>query len=266
MILELPDYFLNQTPEETIWRYAEFGIFIILVIFGCYFFWLYVKAKRDNPIQAPFNIGYTIFFSVQAVNQVFYIADAFSSAFNTYLGHGIELYLWDEPLYNLDFQLSYMFLFFDISFFFILFPFEKYIKQSKKYPVSVILFLSIVMAGVVLIFGNLYPDVGMSGNEALMYTLGIMHPIAALIIILAFVVSIIGALALYFALARQTSGELRKKALATAIGLLIWFLSVIVGNAMVTQLAGLGIPFASLIGPSLFYAGTFILAYGFQRK
>ncbi len=266
MTFEIPDYFLNQTPEETIWRYAEFGIFIILIIFGCYFFWLYMKSKRDNPIQAPFNLGYTIFFLVQAVNQVFYIAEAFSSAFNSYLGQELRLYLWDDPIYNLDFQLGFMFLFFDISFFCILFPFEKYIKQSKKYPVSFILFLSILVASVILVFGNIYPDVGTSGNEALVHTLGIVHPIAALIIILAFVVSIIGALALYFALARQTSGELRKKSLATAFGLLIWFLSVIVGNAMVTQLEDLGIPFASLIGPGLFYAGTFILAYGFQRK
>lgn len=266
MIDELPDWFLNQPLEETIWRYAEFGIFIILVLFGFYFFSLYVKARRDNPIQAPFNAGYTVFFFVQALNQVFYIAGAFSAAFNSYLSQDIQLYLWDDAFYGLDFQLGYMFLFFGISFFCILFPFEKFIKQSKRFPVSIILLLSIISAIVVLVFGNIYPDVGTSGIDALVLTMGIVHPITALVIVLAFVVSIIGALALYFALARQTSGELRKKALATAIGLLVWFLSVIVGNAMAPQLASLGLPYATLVGPALFYAGTFILAYGFQRK
>lgn len=226
------------------------------------------KSKKENPIQAPFNLGYTIFFFTQVLNQMFFIPDAFSDALYSYMGQDIILYVIDETVFTfgLAMQLAYMFLLFSISFVCILFPFEKYIQNSKKYPLSVILFLSIAMSAIVLIFGNIYIDVGSSGNDIMFAILGIVHPIAALIILLGFIISLIGALTLYFRLAKQTSGVLRKKSLATAIGLLIWFLSVIVGNALRAQLEDLGIPYSTLIGPALFYAGTILLAYGFQRK
>ncbi|MFX0100117.1 MAG: hypothetical protein ACFFCS_11100 [Candidatus Hodarchaeota archaeon] len=253
--------------EQIIWRFAQFGIFIILIVFGFYFLSLYLKSRTKNPIQAPFNAGYTIFFFVQSLNQLLFIAEAFSSALNSYMGVEIELYLLDDSLMGLDMQLGYMFLLFGISFLCVLFPFEKYVQNKKKYPLSIILILSIAMAIVILVFGNIYPDVKATGNAALFGLMGYgLHPAAALMIIIAFAVSIIGALTLYFRLAKQTSGDLRNRSLTTAIGLLIWMLSVIIGNGMRGQLEDIGIPFASLVGPVMFYVGTFLLAYGFQRK
>ena len=269
----IPDWFFKDnngfslTLEETVWRFAEFGILIILLVFGFYFLSLYLKSKKENPIQAPFNFGYTIFFFVQSLNQLLFIGAAFSSALNTYLSTEIELYLLDNSLFSLDMQLAYMFILFDISFLCILFPFEKFVQNKKKYPLSIILILSIAMATLITVFGNIYPDVGASGNAIVFGLMGYgVHPVGAIIIILAFIVSITGALTLYFRLAKQTSGDLRRRSLATAIGLLIWMLSVIIGNGMRDQLADLGIPYASLIGPVMFFLGTFLLAYGFQRK
>jgi hypothetical protein len=267
----IPDwFFLDGTGnplaiDDMIWNFAEFGILIILVVFGIYFLSLYVKAKKDNPIQAPFNLGYTIFFLTQALNQVLFIAEAFSHNLNSYLGLEIHLYMLDNDIYAMNMQLAYMFLLFDISFICILLPFEKYIQNSKRYPISVLLLLGIAMAVVFIIFGNICLDVGTCGNAALLATVGILHPIAALVIIVAFVVSVIGALVLYFRLSAQTSGSLRKKSAATAIGLLVWFMSVIIGNGMRSQLEDWGIMYANLIGPVMFYVGTFLLAYGFKR-
>ncbi|MHA1680578.1 MAG: hypothetical protein ACTSUE_06185 [Promethearchaeota archaeon] len=267
----IPDWFFEEggTPldlPQTLWRFFEFGIFIILVVFSIYFLWLYLRSRKNNKIQAPFNLGYTFFFSLQVFNQVFYINSAFSDALNSYLNYDIELYALDNFVYTLNFQLAYMFLFFNLSFFCILFPFEKNIKNSKKFPLSIILLLSIISCAVIIIFGNIFPDIATSGKPALTAIIGIIHPIGALLIILAFVVSLIGALVLYFGLAKNTTGDLKRKSLATGIGLLIWFLSVIVGNGMSEILVDALGPYGELIGPILFYIGTFLLAYGFYRK
>nr|MDO8085440.1 hypothetical protein [Candidatus Sigynarchaeum springense] len=252
-------------PDKVIWNIAEFGIFVILIVFGIYFLRLYIKARKENPVQAPFNLGYTIFFFTQSLNQVFFIPSAFSPELNTYLGWEIHLYILDNDIYPLNMQIGYMFLLFDISFLCILLPFEKYIKNSKRYPISVMLLLGIAMSAAITILGNIHLDAGTSGDAAFFAVVGIVHPIGAIIILAAFLIAVIGALVLYFRLSAQTSGALRKKSAATAIGLLVWMLSVIVGNAMRTQFSEWGIVYGDLIGPALFYVGTFLLAYGFKR-
>ncbi|MFX0103110.1 MAG: hypothetical protein ACFFCS_26330 [Candidatus Hodarchaeota archaeon] len=64
----IPDWFYKDDagdllqPLEISWRIAQFGIIFILSAFGIYFLLRYFKSKKNNPIQAPFNRGYTIFF------------------------------------------------------------------------------------------------------------------------------------------------------------------------------------------------------------
>ncbi|MFX0099252.1 MAG: hypothetical protein ACFFCS_06685 [Candidatus Hodarchaeota archaeon] len=247
---------------EITWRVAEFGIFITFLIFTIYFLSRYLKSRNDNPIQAPFNLGYTVFFAVMVINQVFFISKAFSKALNIYLYNSISLYAASKPFYSPDLQIIYLFLFFDISFAFFIFPYEKYFNRKKKHVISILLLLGIAAAAVTVISGAFILDVGNTGNASLIAFAGIIHPIGALLILIAFFAMIVGSLTIYFRLVLQTSGLIKNKSLATAIGFLTWFASVFC-NAIRGEIDNIS-PLLGLLGPITFYTGTFLIAYGFK--
>ncbi|MHA1698891.1 MAG: hypothetical protein ACTSWN_08645 [Promethearchaeota archaeon] len=158
---------------------------------------------------------------------------------------------------KLNFQLVYMFILFFLSFLSIILPTEKYIRNSKRLPMSIFTLIALITITISLFFALAWPNMLLTGNQALIGFFGIFHPITALFTILAFLISSIGIFLIYLLLAIKTTGDLRYRSLATAMGFLIWYLSVIIGNAIFMQ---------SLVGPIMFYIGTILLMWGFMKK
>jgi hypothetical protein len=265
------DALFDPDLSESIWNILEIGILFILAFFGAYFIRRYIKKRAINKIQARFNLGYGLFFIIQSINQVFYLLSSVSNG-STFLVPEIHDYLvreapillfgMDKPLFRLDFQIYFMFIFFQLSFLLILFPTEKYLRNSKKYPVSALLVLSIVFLTFILTLGHFIPSDFASIPDTMKPALGIIHPILMIEILLTFALSMVVAVVFYIIIGVKTTGELRRKSFFTAFGFIIWFMSVIVGNVIKPYLDG----FLILIGPMMFYCGTFMLVYSFVRK
>lgn len=264
------DSFIHPDINELIWNFLELGIFFVLLFFGLFYLRLFFKKRKENRIQATFNIGYSIFFLVQCLNQVFYIFLSVSNGtiklspeVHSYLTNEMDLILigMDEPLFALDFQIVYMMIFFVWSFLAILYPTEKYLRQQKRYIVSMLLLISSIGLPIILAIAHFLPPYAAIGDGVKTF-LGILHPPVMIIVVLAFLVGMIVSVVFYIILGVKTTGTLRKKSFATAFGFIIWFLSVVVGNLLKPKLSGAAI----LLGPIMFYIGTFVLSYSFIRK
>jgi|SRR5271157_734215 len=263
--------FLDSDLNQLIWNFMEIGIFFILLVFGILFLWLYLKKRKETPVMANFNLGYGFFFLVQCVNQLFYMflvisngSLLFTPEMHDYLVQSALIFIvgMSKPLIKLAFQIFYMFIFFQISFLFVLFPTEKYLRNSKKYPVSILLGLSIVFGTFLLVVAHFVPSDYTLIPGSLMILLGILDPVMVAEILLAFLLGMIMAVIYYIIIGAKTTGELRRKSFLTAFGFIIWFLSVVIGNLLKPSMHGISI----LIGPVMFYAGTIILMYSFLRK
>ena len=263
-----PDKFVVGGLPDILWSYLELGIVIIFIIFGLYYLRLFVKTRADNKIQAHFNLAYTLFFLILSVNQLFYLADAdvMFTELGPFLSAPVQIVLVviGIGIYEPAFQIVYMFLLFLLPFLFIMFPTEKYLLNRKKCPISIIMAITIILVSAMLVIAHSVPDVTGAG-DALYNTLVILHPAVVLCVLLSFVIGLIGGVWIYVMLGIKTTGTLRKKSFATAFGFIVWFLSVVVGNLLKGELSKLS-PFAILLGPILFYAGTFLLMYSFMRK
>jgi len=218
-----------------------------------------------------FNLGYGMFFLVQCINQLFYMflsisngSVQFTPDMHDYLTQSALILVigMNKPLFKLAFQIYYMFIFFQVSFLFILYPTEKHLRNSKKYPVSFLLGLSIVFAIFLLVTSHFIPSDFALISSPVLGVFGIIDPIMAVEILIAFLLGMIMAVIYYFIIGVKTTGEVRRKSFLTAIGFIIWFLSVIVGNVLKPGMHGALI----LIGPIMFYAGTIILVYSFLQK
>ncbi len=263
-----PDKFVAGGLHTIIWSYLELGIFIIFIIFGLYYLRLFIKTRADNKIQGRFNLAYTLFFFILSVNQLFYLADAdvMFTELGSFLSAPIQIVLVviGIGIYAPAFQIVYMFLLFLLPFFCIMFPTERYLLNRKKCPISILMAITIILVSAMLVIAHLGPDVTLAG-DALYNTLAVLHPAVVLCVLLSFAIGLIGGVWIYIMLGIKTTGELRRKSFATAFGFVVWFLSVVVGNLLKGELSRLS-PFAILLGPILFYAGTFLLMYSFIRK
>ncbi|MHA1792602.1 MAG: hypothetical protein ACTSVI_08155 [Promethearchaeota archaeon] len=262
---------LDKDAPDLIWNMMEIGIFIIFCIFGAYFFFLHLKKRRENQIQANFNIGYSMFFIIQCLNQGMYIGLSiedngifFTPEVHDYLSSEVPIFLFgsSDPLFNYDIQIYYMLFFFLLAFWFILFPTEKYLRNSKKFPVSTLLLIGSFFLAFTIIVGHFIWGNMSSLDPGLMNFLGIIEPIGVIIVVIAFVIGMFFSVFFYILLAVKTTGELRKKSALTALGFIVWFLSVIIGNGLKTDLVG----FLILVGPALFYTGTIMLYFSFLKK
>jgi hypothetical protein len=102
-------------------------------------------------------------------------------------------------------------------------------------------------------------------NPTFYDVLAIVHPVVLILVLLAFALGTGGGVGIYISIGYHTTGELRKKSYATAFGFIICLLSVVVGNFFRLQFEAIN-PYLVLIGPILFYIGTFLFGYGFLKK
>ncbi len=108
---------------------------------------------------------------------------------------------------------------------FIIHSIEKYIKNSKRYPITIFVVISSVVGivGLVLNYSSLWTSLitaGLSWGGQLIYPFLLLAG-------LGIIITIISLPSIYFTLAKQTSGDLKKNSNTIAIGYLITFTMVI---------------------------------------
>ncbi|MFX0099735.1 MAG: hypothetical protein ACFFCS_09140 [Candidatus Hodarchaeota archaeon] len=265
-IIDFKKFYADQL-HNILWNLMEFGILIILVVIGIYYFILYRRKREENRIQATFNLGYTFFFLILAINQVVYLSDSgiFLPQLNPYFSTDAKVILEiiGAGIYDMPRQILYMFILFILPFLCILYPTERYLRNSKRFPISILMVISIVSMTTVLVIAHIYPEIT-TMPAGLYGVLFVLHPIIVIIVLLTFITGMVGGISIYMAVGIQTTGELRKKSFITAFGFIVWFLSVVGGNLFKSELEGLN-PFLILLGPAMFYTGTFMFLYSFRR-
>ncbi|MHA1730901.1 MAG: hypothetical protein ACTSU5_03115 [Promethearchaeota archaeon] len=248
---------------EVIWDYAEILLVPVMFSVAGFFLWNALKSRREGVAStASFQLGYFFFFLVNGINQLSYVAfevDGFWPAFREVLrlpDLGVVLFGTNVKLKS---QILFMMACFFFAFAPCMYPVEKYLRQRERFP----LFWMGVASGA-LTFGlwlAWYPFGLYSDSPAVAYLLGAGMLFAVVTALVDFVLFI----GIYFQLARTTPGEVRKKSLYIALGILLLYLSLLVGNALKSTLKDLN-PWLVLVGPVSLLLGMVVLVAGFNKK
>ena len=142
------------SPYTFIWLILQWIVFCMMIGIATPFFFLKFRKDKDaeNKGGAAFNLGYTLFFLFTSLNQLIYIIDA-TSEYSAAIG-------WDPILYagitntvlfrfTLKSQITIMLCLFFFSFVGIMFPIEKYLRKSEKYPITILLLIGGTTSGII---------------------------------------------------------------------------------------------------------------------
>ncbi|MHA1147737.1 MAG: hypothetical protein ACTSR8_05790 [Promethearchaeota archaeon] len=249
-------------PFETFWLILEWIIFILMIGPVTVFFYSKYRKDKRNAIQssATFNLGYMIFFILTSLNQLIYIIDAINAyseaiGWNAILTTGIKNTILFE--FTLKSQITIMLCLFFFSFVVIMYPIEKHIRKSERFPISIFLLIGGATSGIIwVIFCLLQVP-----QPIELIWLQIIVAAILIISVSALFVSIIAFLYFYLKVAINSVGAVRKKALIVTFGIFFMYFSLIGGNLTKPDVAG---TIFILIGPIFLILGIMILIYGFK--
>ncbi|MBN2152670.1 MAG: hypothetical protein JW839_14560 [Candidatus Lokiarchaeota archaeon] len=236
-------------------------IAIIMLVMMTYFFAQSVKL-RDVTSQKHFYLGLGGFVAFNLITQLIWTIDKWIDAIRT-----VENPPGFDGSYVVDFVLPfvgkgainpYLFMLFLWGFASVCWPVEKYVRNSKRFPITVInLIGAIAMAAYTFVVPWFFPGISDASPawETLEYAMYGVLGIGAIGLVLALVL-IIG---FYLVLGGKTSGSVRKKSILIAFG----FMLVIIG-LLLTQLPKEGNPWIGLISPSVMIVGFIFLGTGYR--
>jgi parallel beta-helix repeat protein len=264
---------LNIYPSlaHLIWLILEIAIFFILLIFGVYTLISQIRKRREikNKIQAEFNIAFSLFLILNAINQLFQILSRvllstfLNDAWGTdiirdyFMFNSIETVI-GPYIFSLEFQVLYSFLLFLVSFLFIMYPTEKFLKKTKRTPFSYFLLIAIILLSSTVLIAHFYPKAS-EVSGVLGVLLSIFHIITILAVISSFTVGLIGFMEFYVTISVKTVGAHRRIAILTIVGFAGW------GGAKLLDLFFNEfddiMPVLILLGPLLFIIATPLLRF-----
>ena len=254
---------MESIDYTLIWLISEWIILIILLVLIPIFFYLkYLKDKVAQDKEAmSFSIRYLFFFIFMGLNQFFYIINY------------TEIYRNSIPGWNDLFQREIIItLFTELSissgnliigvlsfcaFIEVIFPLERYVINSEKFPITKFLLLGLILTGV-LAFMIIFLQVPQTG-ENLIFQIFIISTllIGAIIIIIGLILFSV----IYLKLAINSTSIVRKKALLISSGIILLSLAILVGN--LSRAAFIGTIY-ELFGPITFIIGLSIFLFGFS--
>ncbi|MHA1730902.1 MAG: hypothetical protein ACTSU5_03120 [Promethearchaeota archaeon] len=250
-----------EVSPDFVWNILEMALIPVMVGVGVFFLVKGLKERKaGNPSTATFNIGYFLFFLVNSVNQLSYVADSIHGwwpAFKDLLDVDATFSVGGLSI-KLNSQIVFMIACFTWSFLPNMYTVEKYIRNSKRFPVTLMNLVACVLSTAMWVatyaFGVTWEggvvDVFVFASVVYVFLVGVL-------IILLF-------LAVYLDLARKTPGEVRTKSLIIAFGIIFMYVSLIGGNLLRGE--GILTGWLQLVGPILLLSGMAVLVYGFSKK
>lgn len=247
-----------------IWLMLEWVIFIMMILpLPIFFYFKYREDKiAENKGSMAFNLGYMLFFIFTSLNQLIYIIDAVSDystviGWNEILSRGIQNTVLIE--FELKSQITLMLCFFFLSFIPIMYPIEKYLRKSEKFPTSVLLGIGAAISGILWL---IFCYFGIPQPLEIIW-LQVVIAIILLIACAGLLISIIAFLFFYLKVAINSTGAVRKKSLIVTFGIFFMYFSLIGGNLTRPDVIGTAL---ELIGPVFLVVGIIVLIYGFKIK
>jgi len=233
-------------------------IALIMIVMMVYFFAQSVKL-REVTSQKHFYMGLGGFVLFNLITQVIW-------TFDKWLSQATTLPEPTDGSFIVDFTLPfvgkgainpYLFMLFLWGFVAICWPVEKYVTNSKRFPVTTInLIGAIGMSVYMFVVPWFFPGITDTSEawEPLQYVMYGVLGIGAIGLILALVL-IIG---FYLVLGAKTSGSVRKKSLLIAFGFMLVFIGLVL-----TQLPKDN-PWMGLISPTMMIVGFVFLGTGYR--
>jgi hypothetical protein len=245
--------------NEQIWLITQLSIAIILIVMGIYFFGQSVKFKEVKS-QRYFYLGLSLFVAFNTVTQVLWTVDKWTIDLmaGTPPSDGSIVVDFNLPFIGGGAFIPYLFMLFLWSFAAVCWPVEKFVRNSKHFPLTTInLAAAISMTAYIFVVSLFFP--GIVRNDASWKAL--YYPMIAICVLgilgtLLFILLIVG---FYMVLGFKTSGSIRKKSLLIAFG----FICVFVGLALTQVSKGYG-PWVSLLSPSVMLVGFAFLVTGYR--
>ncbi|NMC04094.1 MAG: hypothetical protein GYA24_02720 [Candidatus Lokiarchaeota archaeon] len=235
-------------------------IALIMIVMMVYFFTQSVKL-REVTSQKHFYLGLGGFVAFNTITQVIWTVDKWIDGLSTVPNppgfDGSHVVDFTMPFVGKGAINPYLFLLFLWAFVSICWPVEKYVTNSKRFPITTInLIGAIAMSVYSLVLPWFFPgltDASEAWNvlEYVMY--GVLG-IGAIGILLSLVL-IIG---FYFVLGGKTGGSVRKKSFLIAFGFLLVFVGL-----LLTQLPRTD-PWIGLISPTVMIIGFTALGTGYR--
>ncbi len=252
---------MMQIGPETVWEYTE--VVLIPLMFAVSIFFL-VKAQKEraagNPGTAKFDLGYGIFFAINAVNQIAYVSDSiwgFLPQFREILKREVTMIVFGFDI-GLSSQIVFMMACFLWSFTPLIYPVEKFIQNSRKLILTKI---AVVASGLVTVFWVVFYLLQVPLVNGVM---DIFLAIVIVFVLLVCLVLLVLFLGVYIGVARKTPGSVRMKAITIASGIILMYASLLLGNLLRGE--GLLPGYFILLGPALLTLGMLLLVVGFSKK
>jgi len=234
-------------------------IAIILIVMGVYFFAQSIKFKEVKS-QRYFYLGLSLFVAFNTITQVLWTVDKWTIDLieGTPPSDSSVVVDFTIPFIGGGAFIPYLFMLFLWSFAAVCWPVEKFVRNSKHFPVTIINLAAAISMTVYIFVVPLFVP-GIVRNDASWKAL--IYPMYAICVLgilgaLLFMLLIVG---FYMVLGFKTGGSVRKKSLLIAFG----FMLVFVGLALTQVSKGYG-PWVSLLSPSVMIIGFVFLGTGYR--
>ncbi|MFX0100044.1 MAG: hypothetical protein ACFFCS_10730, partial [Candidatus Hodarchaeota archaeon] len=264
--------FMRPDTQDYIWLGLEFGIFFLLIIFGVYMLGIFKRKREEaiNKIQADFNKAYGLFMITNAFTQLVFIFSktllVFLSNRNVilqnlrsyFMNNEMEIKIGSLFTFTLDFQIIYTFILFFASSLIIIHPAEKYLQKKQKNVLTYMLLITLVLLATILGLAHFFQDIDQT-NAMVVNFLMVIYPVAVVLVIVSFILSIAGLFKYYVTITVKTKGKHRKKAILIVIGFIGWLIAIVL-EAILNAFLDLT-SYAILIAPILFIISTAMLGF-----
>ncbi len=249
-----------------IWLILQLIIFVILI--GPIPIFFYQKYKQDKAKQdrqgMVFDVWLVFFFIFIALNEFVYIlSQPEISVYNPSWNYILDIQLKSTLLFEIPLESNYFIIFplFFLAFIQIIYPVEKFLQKSKRFPLTWLLLIGTIYALITYLLFVIFqlPQ----PQENLLYQIYIF--ILVLVSLIGLLTAFSAFIYLYLKLAITTTGFARRKALVIFFGTLFITLSFFGGNLTRPQIGVKGTP-VELLGPLLMIPGFVIFVIGFKIK